>query len=151
MSFEDKSIQCSDCGTTFTFSAGEQEFFQSKGFTNEPKRCPSCRRANKARRSGNGNYSYSSKWWMFCAFYARCRKDTFDKSSQLSEKCIEGGEFKVSNQIKLRTLYSLLAMGILVLIAGLTLVIIMWNHSIWPLYPPAEIGIDHHSYPDENA
>ncbi|MFC1956539.1 zinc-ribbon domain-containing protein [Chloroflexota bacterium] len=49
MIFQDKSIQCSDCGTTFSFSAGEQEFFQSKGFTNEPKRCPSCRRANKAR------------------------------------------------------------------------------------------------------
>jgi len=53
MSFGDKSIQCSDCGTAFTFSAGEQEFFKSKGFTNEPKRCLSCRRANKARPSGN--------------------------------------------------------------------------------------------------
>jgi len=47
MSFQDKSIQCSDCGTTFTFSAGEQEFFQSKGFANEPRRCSSCRRAKK--------------------------------------------------------------------------------------------------------
>ena len=36
MSFEDKSIQCSDCGTEFTFSTGEQEFYQTKGFTNEP-------------------------------------------------------------------------------------------------------------------
>jgi hypothetical protein len=61
MSFQDKSIQCSNCGTTFTFSAGEQEFFQSKGFTNEPKRCLSCRRANKAQRSDSGNHSYSSK------------------------------------------------------------------------------------------
>ena len=61
MSFQDKSIQCSDCGTTFSFSAGEQEFFASKGFTNEPKRCPSCRRANKTRKSGSGNYSYSSR------------------------------------------------------------------------------------------
>ncbi len=61
MSFKDKSIQCSDCGTTFGFSAGEQEFFESKGFTNEPKRCPSCRGANKARKSGNGNYIYSSR------------------------------------------------------------------------------------------
>ncbi|MQY56418.1 MAG: zinc-binding protein, partial [Dehalococcoidia bacterium] len=25
MSFQDKSIQCSDCGTAFTFSAEEQE------------------------------------------------------------------------------------------------------------------------------
>ena len=71
MSFQDKSIQCSDCGTNFTFSAGEQDFFQSKGFTNEPRRCPSCRRAKKAQRS-NSNYSYSPKWWMLCA---ECDKD----------------------------------------------------------------------------
>ena len=62
MSFQGKSIQCSDCGTTFTFSAGEQEFFQSKGFTNEPKRCPPCRRANKEQRSSSGNYSHGFKW-----------------------------------------------------------------------------------------
>jgi len=61
MSFQDKSIQCSDCGVTFTFTTGEQEFFQTKGFTNEPKRCPSCRRANKARRSDSSNYSYRPK------------------------------------------------------------------------------------------
>jgi len=64
MSFQDKSIQCSDCGTTFTFSAGEQEFFQTKGFTNEPKRCPQCRRANKMQRRGsNGQDSYSNRPW----------------------------------------------------------------------------------------
>ena len=45
MSFQDKSIQCSDCGTIFTFSAREQEFFASKGLTNEPKRCPQCRKS----------------------------------------------------------------------------------------------------------
>jgi hypothetical protein len=61
MSFQDKSILCSDCGATFVFSAEEQEFFQSKGFTNEPKRCPSCRRAKKAERSSGGNHSYGSK------------------------------------------------------------------------------------------
>ncbi len=40
MSFQDKSTRCADCGTTFTFSAEDQEFFLSKGYTNEPKRCP---------------------------------------------------------------------------------------------------------------
>jgi len=50
MSFQDKAIQCSDCGTNFTFTAGEQEFYESKGFTNEPKRCPMCRRAKKQQR-----------------------------------------------------------------------------------------------------
>jgi hypothetical protein len=62
MIFQNKSIQCSDCGTTFTFTAGEQEFYQSKGFDNEPKRCSSCRRANKARRSGTVSNSYASRY-----------------------------------------------------------------------------------------
>ncbi len=54
MSFQDKSIQCADCGASFTFSADEQEFFTSKGFTNEPKRCPACRQARKSERQGGG-------------------------------------------------------------------------------------------------
>jgi len=52
MTFQDKSIQCSDCGTTFTFSAGEQEFFASKGYTNEPRRCPQCRKSKRQQRRG---------------------------------------------------------------------------------------------------
>jgi ribosomal protein S27AE len=59
MSFTDKSILCPDCGATFTFTAGEQEFYASKGFTNDPKRCPRCRQAKKQQRNGSWN-SYSS-------------------------------------------------------------------------------------------
>lgn len=62
MIFQDKSIQCSDCGSTFTFTAGEQEFFQTKGFTNEPKRCSSCRKANKVRRSESVGNSYAARY-----------------------------------------------------------------------------------------
>ena len=62
MSFQDKSLQCTDCGQRFTFTTGEQEFYQSKGFTNEPKRCSACRRANKERRSNNGSYNFGSRW-----------------------------------------------------------------------------------------
>lgn len=46
--FQDKTIKCVDCGQEFTFTAGEQEFYASKGFTNEPKRCKTCREARKA-------------------------------------------------------------------------------------------------------
>src|SRR5450759_469679 len=61
MSFQDKSLQCSDCGATFTFSSQDQEFFQSKGYTNEPKRCPTCRDARKAERgTSTGGYSGNS-------------------------------------------------------------------------------------------
>ncbi len=76
MSFQDKSIQCSDCGTTFTFSASEQEFFAAKGYTNDPKRCPSCRQARKSERSGNSSYDSRSRRQTFPAVCAQCGKDT---------------------------------------------------------------------------
>ena len=78
MSFQDKSIRCSDCGTTFTFSADEQELFASRGYTNEPKRCLPCRQARKSERNGNSGYgsSYGSRRQMFPATCAECGKDT---------------------------------------------------------------------------
>ena len=51
--YEDITITCKDCGTTFVFSAGEQQFYAEKGFTNQPVRCPACR---KARKQNNRNY-----------------------------------------------------------------------------------------------
>jgi hypothetical protein len=45
----DKVITCADCGQSFTFSAGEQDFYQQKGMS-EPKRCKECRAAKKAER-----------------------------------------------------------------------------------------------------
>jgi CxxC-x17-CxxC domain-containing protein len=76
MSFQDKTIQCSDCGSTFTFSAEEQELFQSRGYTNEPKRCPSCRQARKAQRPGTSFSGASSTRQMFPAVCAECGKET---------------------------------------------------------------------------
>lgn len=51
MSFTDRMLTCRDCGKEFTFSAGEQEFYSSRGLMNEPRRCPECR---SARRTGDG-------------------------------------------------------------------------------------------------
>ncbi|MBI4296271.1 MAG: zinc-ribbon domain containing protein, partial [Chloroflexi bacterium] len=57
----------------------------SRGYTNEPKRCPPCRQARKAQQNGNGSYgnpsygtrSYgSSQRQMFPARCAECGKDT---------------------------------------------------------------------------
>ena len=52
MSFQDKSIQCAGCGANFTFTAGESRFLASKGLTNEPRRCPQCRKAKKQLHRG---------------------------------------------------------------------------------------------------
>ena len=83
MTYQDKSIQCSDCSATFTFSAEEQEQFASRGYTNEPKRCPACREARKAQQNGGsyrgggyGNRSYSSApRQMFPIKCSTCGKD----------------------------------------------------------------------------
>ena len=76
MTFQDKSIECSDCGATFTFGTEEQEVFASKGYTNAPKRCSTCREARKSERYGNGGYSSRSPRQMFPAVCAQCGKDT---------------------------------------------------------------------------
>ena len=55
MEFQDKVITCCDCGKEFTFTAGEQEFYQLKGLTNEPKRCKECRDKRKNSRSEQQN------------------------------------------------------------------------------------------------
>jgi CxxC-x17-CxxC domain-containing protein len=52
--YTDETLTCTDCGASFTFSANEQEFYASKGFTNKPNRCPDCRAARKAQRGGGG-------------------------------------------------------------------------------------------------
>jgi CxxC-x17-CxxC domain-containing protein len=56
VSYMDKSLACRDCGAPFSFTAGEQEFYAQKGFTNEPSRCPECRAARKNQRSGGMAY-----------------------------------------------------------------------------------------------
>jgi CxxC-x17-CxxC domain-containing protein len=50
MDFVDRQLKCSDCGTEFVFTAGEQLFFYDKQFKNDPKRCKLC----KAKRADAG-------------------------------------------------------------------------------------------------
>ena len=45
--YEDKKLTCKECGSEFTFTAGEQEFYAERGFQNEPQRCKACGDARK--------------------------------------------------------------------------------------------------------
>ena len=45
MSYEDKTLTCTECGQAFTFTADDQQYHADKGYMNEPKRCTSCRQA----------------------------------------------------------------------------------------------------------
>jgi len=87
VALSDKTLTCGECGDQFTFTAGEQEFFASKGFTNEPKRCTQCRGARKSQQGGGGygggggggggyGDSYGAAREMHPAVCAQCGKDT---------------------------------------------------------------------------
>jgi CxxC-x17-CxxC domain-containing protein len=71
MGFTDKNITCADCGKEFVFSAADQEFHASKGFTNEPKRCTACRETRRSTREGSGG-----RRQMYPAVCAECGKQT---------------------------------------------------------------------------
>lgn len=64
--FEDKTLICQECGKEFIWTAGEQEFYAEKGFTNEPRRCKECR--NKRKSSGKPQRE------MYDAICASCGK-----------------------------------------------------------------------------
>ena len=55
METQDKTLTCRDCGASFVFTAGEQNFYREKGLQNEPQRCPGCRAARRRERTGSGS------------------------------------------------------------------------------------------------
>ena len=55
MEKQDKTIVCKDCGKEFVFTVGEQNFYEEKGFNNEPVRCKECRENRKAERNNNNH------------------------------------------------------------------------------------------------
>ena len=58
----DSALTCRDCGQTFTFTKGEQDYYASRGFS-EPGRCPDCRATRKSQRdSGSSSGSYGSSY-----------------------------------------------------------------------------------------
>jgi len=77
MSYQDRTLTCQDCNQSFTFSADDQAYHAEKGYTNEPRRCPSCRQARRGERGGGGGGGYSqSPREMFPAVCAQCGKQT---------------------------------------------------------------------------
>jgi len=74
VTYQDKNIQCADCGATFQFTAGEQEFFASKGYTNEPKRCTNCRQSRRSNKYGETGGAGAGPRQMYPQFVANVGK-----------------------------------------------------------------------------
>jgi CxxC-x17-CxxC domain-containing protein len=78
MMYEDRTLSCTECAQSFTFSADDQAYHAEKGYTNEPKRCPTCRQAKRAQRNSDGfggGYDRAPRE-MHPVVCAECGKDT---------------------------------------------------------------------------
>jgi CxxC-x17-CxxC domain-containing protein len=81
MALADQTLYCRDCNQEFAFTVGEQEFYESRGLTNAPSRCPACRAARKGqgggygggRSSGGGGYREARQ--MYTATCASCGQE----------------------------------------------------------------------------
>jgi CxxC-x17-CxxC domain-containing protein len=78
----DLSLTCRDCGRTFLFSAGEQQFFTERNFV-PPTRCPACRATRRATRQDADGVSLERAGFasgqprpLFPATCADCGRDT---------------------------------------------------------------------------
>ena len=75
MVFQERSLTCAECGSSFVFSVEDQQYHAEKGYTNEPKRCPSCRETRRAERRGGGAGGFGMERQMHSVVCAQCGKD----------------------------------------------------------------------------
>ncbi len=92
--YSDKTLQCRDCGNEFVFSAGEQEFYATRGFS-EPTRCPDCRAARKAARNDGGagmGYRDSGSMGGGSRSFGRSSSDASGTRQMFKVVCAECGQ-----------------------------------------------------------
>ncbi len=83
MALSDQTLYCRDCNQEFLFTVGEQEFYESRGLTNAPSRCPECRAARKQSSGGysergrhsSGGYGEREPRQMYSATCATCGRE----------------------------------------------------------------------------
>ena len=79
--FTNRLLVCRDCQQEFVFTTGEQEFYESRGLTNAPSRCPACRAEHKAQGetrswSRSERTGVRSERPMYAATCANCGRET---------------------------------------------------------------------------
>ena len=80
---EDKEIVCRECGAAFVWTAGEQEFFEKKGLTNIPSRCPICRKKRDVK------HSFANEFDIVCKTCGKKTKSPFKPENPEDVICHE--------------------------------------------------------------
>ncbi len=65
--YSDRTLTCVDCGASFVFTKEDQEYHAQRGYANEPKRCPDCRRARRSTDSGRPSSASRPTFTAVCA------------------------------------------------------------------------------------
>jgi CxxC-x17-CxxC domain-containing protein len=65
--YSDETLTRIDCGSTFTFTASQQGFFASEGFSNKPSRCDDSGAARKSAEGGESSPRLRSPHELFKA------------------------------------------------------------------------------------
>jgi len=102
MLLTDRTLYCRDCNQEFTFTVGEQEFYASRGLTNDAGRCPECRTARKQSGNGrNGGFREREPRQMYtatCSKIIKAEVNTLQmcmheqRSITMSSKAFEAGD-----------------------------------------------------------
>ncbi len=90
--YEDITLTCKDCGEEFVFTAGEQQFYDEKGFKNQPKACRACRNKRK-----NGDKPEREYFIATCSECGGEAKLTFQPSSDRPVYCSKCFEARRAN------------------------------------------------------
>jgi CxxC-x17-CxxC domain-containing protein len=80
MNFQEKSLLCSSCGTSFAFTVQEQDRSATLSSTSGPRLCSWCRAARKIQLNDESgaspNYSVNRQRQFFPATCAHCGRHT---------------------------------------------------------------------------
>ncbi len=73
----DRTLTCKECSESFIWTAGEQEFYASRGLEHPPARCPSCRERRRAGSGGGGRGGFGGggERRMYSATCSNCGRE----------------------------------------------------------------------------
>ena len=99
---QDQNLTCRDCGKSFIWTGGEQDFFSAKGFP-APVRCPDCRKKRRDEKkttgpSATGSISSSENHAITCQKCGRVAQVPFKPRNPEGVLCSEC--FTENNKIK---------------------------------------------------
>jgi len=102
MQFQDKWIDCVNCGKAFVFSGRDQKYYQEQGFKNEPKRCRECRALLKRQKQVTTDADGVEKE-LFKAVCAACGRATYVPFKPTGAKPIYCRDCLVAKKIEAAT------------------------------------------------